>query len=151
MEEVLPYGKHFNPNIWYKDSKDEPWERPRKKSPEGPTLPPQGKRRDAFRPELQLAPLLRAAWAVAEREDLVKHAEALANELEVSVEWVYYMGLVEFIETRIGGPREHGDALRRASPFWQTHQYTTKELDALLEADTFPPKMAERYKDLLED
>lgn len=136
--------------LWMKKSEDNR-ELARDEPQRAPTFPPKGKKKEPPRPDARFAPLLRAVWAVAENEDLLEHAETLARELEVSVEWVLQMALVEFIEGHGRDEEGYGDRLRRASPYWQTHKYTDDEIDALLKADEFSPEDAELYKDLLED
>ena len=142
--------KHLGLSAWYEDDKDEIWDRA-EHEPQNRRVFVSRSRKEASGPEQQLAPLLRVAWMVAEREDLTEQVNALAKKLEVGVEWVYQMALVEFLETHGIDTKGHADTLRRASPFWQIHRYTTEEMDALLKEDTFSPEMAERYKDLLED
>lgn len=141
----------FDRTQWYEDRKDEPDYKLPPKQPRRALETAPKEKKNAPRPESQFGPLLRAVWAVADSEDFFEHAEALAKELEMSVEWVYQMALVEFIESHGRDTGGHAERLRQASPYWQTHTYTTEELNALLEADEFSPEMAERYKDLLED
>jgi ribosomal protein S30 len=147
-----PKGRRRDLNDWLKDHREEhKWEHPREGLHHTPALQPKGRKQDAPRPENQLGTLLRVARKAAQRQSLAGHAEALANDLEVSVEWIYSMAVLELMESREGYPKEHADALRQASPYWQVQEYTSEELDALLEADQLTPELAERYKDLLED
>jgi hypothetical protein len=60
--------------------------------------PPTRGERDTSHPELYLGALLRAAWALAEREDLTEYADALARYLNVSRKELFSMPLAEFID-----------------------------------------------------
>lgn len=109
MFETVPQNKFFDPRPWQKPHLDEHesgeslYRKPRGTRPQQePELPPKASKEavgpELHRPELQLGALLRAAWAVAEKEDLTKHANALADELGVSPEELYSSALIEFIE-----------------------------------------------------
>lgn len=151
MAEVLQDSRPLDTDRWKVDRKDEPDYKLPSKQPKRALEVVSKEKKNASRSESQFGPLLRAVSATAHSEDFFEHAETLAKELEMSVEWVYQMALAEFIESHGKDTGGHAERLRRASPYWQTHKYTTEELDALLEDDEFSPEDAELYKDLLED
>lgn len=48
-------------------------------------------------------------------------------------------------------PTTEDDTPRSLDPYWEITEYTSEEVDALLEADRLTPELAEHYKELLED
>ncbi|MBA3426746.1 MAG: hypothetical protein H0U04_19900 [Rubrobacter sp.] len=98
MAEALQFGGRIDLGIWHKDSKDEDWERGYEQSRRAPTFMPGGKKRGTSTSEARRRVLLRAAAAVAERENLDKYGDALAGFMGVSREQLYSMSLIEFVE-----------------------------------------------------
>jgi hypothetical protein len=152
MAEAAELDRIYGPNDWYKDDKDDRHPQLYKARAKGNvSFRPWIERVGAPRYEAHFASPLRTVWSVAEKEDLAEQVAALADDLDESVEWVYQMALIEFLEGHDKDVGSLADALRRSSPYWQAHEYSADELDALLETDRLSPEMAERYKDLLED
>ena len=102
-EAALQYRAPFDPQSWQKHHEDKHtssdirWKRRRKRARKGPGLSPR-EHKDAVRPELYLGTLLRAAWAITEREDLTEYANTLADYMDVDREQLYSMSLAEFID-----------------------------------------------------
>lgn len=98
----------------------------------------------------------REQFRQAEIEDLAKHAEALANNLEANRDQINYVDAVEFFEMyervlELKANTLSGGSPSGGSPYWQISEYSDEEIAAIREADKLDPDLAEYYKDLLGD
>lgn len=97
IAEPLPYSKPFNLSSWFRDIKDEDWER-REEPPKVPLLPLGSRKKNTLPTEFRFETLTQAALALTESKDLTGYANDLAGYLGVSREQLYSMPLAEFIE-----------------------------------------------------
>lgn len=83
---ALQYKRPIDTSVWHKDVKEISWKRRRKQTRQAPAH------------KNTVGALLRAAHALAEREDLTEATDALADYLKVSREQLYAMPLAEFVD-----------------------------------------------------
>jgi len=84
-------------------------------------------------------------------QKLIERFHALAGELGVDREQVYYMALAGFIEKYEEALREHAGEPLTESSYGELYEYTIEEFKAILEADRLEPDPAEGHKGLVED